>query len=108
MRLIVCEFGGDFEYFNLLFSHPLSIGPERRFNQTMGRAGLLPALRRGAIADSDGWKINVFKPGAQPLTPLAAHLARLDAREAMGKTVDEPAEILDRLLKFGWRLSGEQ
>ncbi|OKH98161.1 hypothetical protein A6A06_28540 [Streptomyces sp. CB02923] len=39
------------------------------------RAGLLPALRAGALPGSRHWPVRVLTPGAHPLTELAAALA---------------------------------
>jgi hypothetical protein len=41
------------------------------------RAGLIPALRRGALPDSYTWPIRLFTPGPQPLAVLANELAQL-------------------------------
>ena len=41
------------------------------------RAGLVPALRQGALPGSDTWKVVTINPGLRPLEELAAHLAPL-------------------------------
>lgn len=41
------------------------------------RAGLVPALRRGVVADSDRWPIALMTPGVDPLLELTHHLGRL-------------------------------
>ncbi len=41
------------------------------------QAGLIPALRAGALADGAAWSICLMKPGEQPLSELAAQLAPL-------------------------------
>ncbi|MFI7416605.1 AAA family ATPase [Nonomuraea sp. NPDC049684] len=46
------------------------------------RAGLLPALARGAIDGSARWPQLVLTPGGDALTELAAHLAALGGRDA--------------------------
>jgi formylglycine-generating enzyme required for sulfatase activity len=56
------------------------------------RAGLLPALRSGALLDSQTWNIRVFTPGAHPLTVLTSHLFRLYPQESMQKTLDQMIE----------------
>ncbi|WP_033037065.1 helix-turn-helix domain-containing protein [Streptomyces monomycini] len=43
------------------------------------RAGLLPALRDGALPGSRHWAVRVLTPGAHPLTGLAGALAGLGA-----------------------------
>lgn len=44
------------------------------------RAGLVPALRRGAIANSDAWTIDVMTPGARPFDELHYRLERWTGR----------------------------
>ncbi|MEV3981664.1 AAA family ATPase [Nonomuraea sp. NPDC049758] len=46
------------------------------------RAGLLPALTRGAIDGSARWPQLVLTPGGDALTELATHLAALGGRDA--------------------------
>lgn len=50
------------------------IGPSGSGKSSVVRAGLVPALRRGALPNSDKWKILVLTPGVRPLEELAAHL----------------------------------
>jgi hypothetical protein len=59
---------------------------ERRFLAVLGasgsgkssliHAGLIPALRKGALPGSETWTILPFKPGRRPLQELATHLLR--------------------------------
>jgi formylglycine-generating enzyme required for sulfatase activity len=56
------------------------------------RAGLLPALRKGDLDESQTWTIRVFTPGAHPLTVLTSHLSRLYPQESMQKTLDQMIE----------------
>jgi WD40 repeat protein/energy-coupling factor transporter ATP-binding protein EcfA2 len=65
------------------------IGPSGSGKSSLVRAGLIPALKRGVLPDSDTWKFRVFTPGAHPLTQLAANLLRLYPQDAMHKTLDE-------------------
>jgi len=51
------------------------LGPSGSGKSSLVRAGLIPALRRGARAGSVDWEVVVFKPGRQPLEELAAPLA---------------------------------
>ncbi len=44
------------------------------------RAGLLPALRAGALPGSDTWCIRVLRPGPAPMSALATELHELDDR----------------------------
>jgi hypothetical protein len=53
------------------------LGPSGSGKSSLARAGLVPALRRGAMSGSDDWGIVIFRPGAQPLDNLASHLLAL-------------------------------
>jgi hypothetical protein len=52
------------------------IGPSGSGKSSLVRAGLIPALRRGALPGSESWKIVIFRPGTSPLRELAARLFR--------------------------------
>ena len=57
------------------------------------RAGLIPALRAGALAQSETWTICVFKPGSRPLTTLTAQLLHLSSgKDSMQTTLDQMEE----------------
>jgi WD40 repeat protein len=64
------------------------LGPSGSGKSSLVRAGLVPAIRRGALPVSDDWKVAVLKPGAEPLTGLAAHLLDLFPAGAIHDTVD--------------------
>ncbi len=68
------------------------LGPSGSGKSSLVRAGLIPALRDGAIPGSEAWTVRVLKPGPHPLTTLAAHLLRLHPGEAMHSTVDRLVE----------------
>ncbi|HJZ49835.1 MAG TPA: protein kinase, partial [Roseiflexaceae bacterium] len=53
------------------------VGPSGSGKSSAVRAGLIPALRAGALPGSDRWFIVPFIPGAQPLEELEAALARV-------------------------------
>jgi WD40 repeat protein len=53
------------------------------------RAGLLPALRKGALTESETWSVRVFTPGARPLASLAANVVRFFPQSSVVKTLDE-------------------
>lgn len=57
------------------------IGPSGSGKSSVVRAGLIPALRQGALPGSETWTILVMRPDAHPLEELAAHLAPLLAGE---------------------------
>lgn len=54
------------------------VGPSGVGKSSLVRAGLLPALARGAIADSDTWPTVVVTPGSEVVKTLAVELAALD------------------------------
>jgi WD40 repeat protein len=53
------------------------------------RAGLLPALRRGALPGSERWTVSIMTPRAHPLDTLAASVVRQYPGEGMHRTVDD-------------------
>ncbi len=54
------------------------LGPSGGGKSSLLRAGLLPALRAGALPGSARWTVEVLTPGAWPLAALATRLERLD------------------------------
>ncbi len=50
------------------------VGPSGSGKSSAVRAGLVPAIRSGALAGSEGWPIAVMLPGARPFRELAAAL----------------------------------
>jgi len=65
-------------------------GPSGCGKSSLVRAGLLPALRGGALPGSAQWQVSVFTPGARPLSALAGHLA------GAGVTGLPPGDVLRR------------
>ncbi|MCA1680356.1 MAG: WD40 repeat domain-containing protein, partial [Actinobacteria bacterium] len=53
---------------------------------------LVPALRAGALVEVEHWRVCVLRPGAAPLTAVAAQLATLSPGQAMQTTLDELAQ----------------
>lgn len=53
------------------------VGPSGVGKSSLVRAGLLPALSRGAIANSDTWPTIVMTPGSEPVKTLATELGML-------------------------------
>jgi WD40 repeat protein/energy-coupling factor transporter ATP-binding protein EcfA2 len=64
------------------------LGPSGSGKSSLVRAGLLPALRRGAPPVSKEGLIAVLTPGSHPLTALAVQLLRLQPADGMQKTLD--------------------
>jgi WD40 repeat protein len=73
------------------------LGPSGSGKSSLVRAGLVPAIRRGALPGSDDWKVTVLKPGAEPLTTLAGHVVDLFPTVSIHDTVDR-LETDDRTL----------
>ena len=65
------------------------VGPSGSGKSSVVRAGLLPAIRRGAIPASECWRIADMFPGAHPLDGLEAALLRA--------APDPPASLMDQL-----------
>jgi WD40 repeat protein/class 3 adenylate cyclase len=65
------------------------VGPSGSGKSSVVRAGLLPAIRRGAIPESEGWWITDMFPGARPLDGLEAALLRA--------VPDPPTSLMDQL-----------
>jgi len=53
------------------------VGPSGSGKSSVVLAGLLPALRQGALPGSKNWEIAAFAPGDRPLRRLAARLVAL-------------------------------
>ena len=54
-------------------------------------AGLLPRLATGALPNSQTWKVQVLRPGADPIAALAGAATLLSAHQAVHRTADELA-----------------
>jgi YD repeat-containing protein len=65
------------------------VGPSGSGKSSFVRAGLIPAIRRGAIPGSDGWHIADMFPGAHPLDGLEASLLRASP--------DPPPSLMEQL-----------
>ncbi|HEX6471683.1 MAG TPA: AAA family ATPase [Streptosporangiaceae bacterium] len=82
-------------------------GPSGSGKSSLLRAGLLPALERGGIPGSAGWRVLLFTPGSHPMEALASGLAAVtgaSARSLHDDLMAEPARIrpaLRRVLPAG-------
>jgi len=65
------------------------VGPSGSGKSSVVKAGLIPALRQGAVPGSENWFIVEMLPGAHPLEELEATLLRV--------AVNPPASLLDQL-----------
>ena len=65
------------------------VGPSGSGKSSLVRAGLLPALRGGAVPGSDQWFLLEMRPGTHPLEELASALIRI--------AVHPPSDLVERL-----------
>jgi WD40 repeat protein/class 3 adenylate cyclase len=65
------------------------VGPSGSGKSSVVRAGLIPALRRGALPGSEGWLITEMLPGAHPLDELEAALLRV--------AVNPPSSLMEQM-----------
>ncbi len=65
------------------------VGPSGSGKSSVVRAGLVPALRRGAVAGSEGWFFVDVTPGPHPLRELESAL--------LGIAIQPPPSLLDEL-----------
>jgi WD40 repeat protein/energy-coupling factor transporter ATP-binding protein EcfA2 len=67
------------------------LGPSGSGKSSLALAGLVPALRRGALPGSEAWSIQILTPGADPLVQLAAQFTRVSGLGGMQETLDRLA-----------------
>ncbi|NIP14962.1 MAG: protein kinase, partial [Pseudomonadales bacterium] len=65
------------------------VGPSGSGKSSVVKAGLIPALRRGALPGSENWFVVEMLPGAHPLDELEIGLLRVAA--------DRPAGLMEQL-----------
>ena len=76
------------------------VGASGSGKSSVVRAGLVPALRRGAVAGSEGWFIVGMVPGSDPIAALEAALLRI--------AVNPPASLREQLAEAGGLLRAVQ
>ena len=78
------------------------IGPSGSGKSSVVKAGLIPALRKGALPGSDRWFIVEMSPGTHPLEELEAALLRVAVKppESLMKTLQEDERGLARAVKW--------
>jgi basic membrane lipoprotein Med (substrate-binding protein (PBP1-ABC) superfamily)/DNA-binding SARP family transcriptional activator len=69
------------------------VGPSGSGKSSLAAAGLLPALRAGAVAGSDRWRISAMVPGADPTREWQVALASASRRSSLpgSEAVSAPA-----------------
>jgi DNA-binding SARP family transcriptional activator len=65
------------------------VGPSGSGKSSVVRAGLIPALRSGALPGSEGWVIATLSPGTRPFDELAAALRA--AARAAARAIETPS-----------------
>jgi WD40 repeat protein/serine/threonine protein kinase/DNA-binding SARP family transcriptional activator len=65
------------------------VGPSGSGKSSLVRAGLMPALRGGAVPGSDRWFLLEMRPGTHPFEELASALIRI--------AVHPPSDLVERL-----------
>ena len=65
------------------------IGPSGSGKSSVVKAGMIPALRRGALPNSDRWYVAEMIPSTDPFRELASAL--------LGVAVDPPENLIERL-----------
>ncbi len=80
------------------------VGASGSGKSSIVRAGVLPALRRGALAGSARWPIAILAPGPHPVTELAAAVATqlgTSAGALLGRLDGNPAGLADAVRDAG-------
>jgi hypothetical protein len=83
------------------------VGPSGSGKSSVARAGLVPALRRGALPGSERWFVVEMQPGAQPLQELERSLLRIAVSppdrllEWLQQDVQSLRRVIPRMLPGG-------
>ena len=72
------------------------LGPSGSGKSSVVRAGLIPALRRGALQGSATWDVQVFRPGVDPDGALAAALESALGPDRATTVVSDATSNLER------------
>ena len=72
------------------------VGPSGSGKSSVVRAGLVPAIRGGALPGSDQWPVAVMQPGTRPLRELAAALGAAGSGVTRAGAMPGLDEGLDR------------
>ncbi len=72
------------------------LGPSGGGKSSLLRAGVVPALRRGALPGSEAWDVAIFSPGARPLEALAAQVREPGGTPLSADELMASEQALDR------------
>jgi WD40 repeat protein len=80
----------------------VAVGPSGSGKSSLLRAGMIPALRSGALGapGPDSWPVALFTPGSRPLHALAAQLAPftgIDAGDLVPRLSSDPGKCAELL-----------
>jgi DNA-binding CsgD family transcriptional regulator/WD40 repeat protein len=84
------------------------VGASGSGKSSLIRAGLIPAIRKGALTGSERWEYIVMSPGADPLAELASRLAAIEHVSAVAILHDLEREprALDLAARYADRDEG--
>jgi DNA-binding SARP family transcriptional activator len=82
------------------------VGPSGSGKSSVVRAGLVPAIRRGALPGSRDWRVTTMTPGNRPFAELAIALERAGMPPTTEEALRRPGALEDELrdLAAGERL----
>jgi WD40 repeat protein len=85
------------------------VGPSGSGKSSLVRAGLVPALRRGAVPGSEGWFVAQMVPGGDPFAELESALLRVAAQPPSSDLADEIERDEEGLIRAaGWVLPDDR
>lgn len=73
-------------------------GPSGSGKSSLARAGLFPALKSGAVADSENWFYEILSPGRHPLVELGRVVASLTKNLSAGDELEQAGRTNPTLL----------
>jgi WD40 repeat protein len=79
------------------------VGASGSGKSSMVRAGVLPAVRNGALPGSETWRIAIFPPGQRPISALAHRLSPLmesRSAQAIDDMLHETPDYFDVLVDY--------
>jgi WD40 repeat protein/DNA-binding SARP family transcriptional activator len=85
------------------------VGPSGSGKSSLVRAGLVPALRRGAVPGSEGWFVAQMVPGGHPFAELEVALLRVAVNPPPPDLLDQLERDQDGLTRAaGWVLPNDR